>query len=52
MKIDIIAEGIEEPEELDALVKAGVTFHQGFYLGKPRPALEWKNIMMNGKVCL
>ncbi len=37
MGIDIIAEGIESPEELETLVSLGVPFGQGFYLGEPGP---------------
>ncbi|WP_082929474.1 EAL domain-containing protein [Mycobacterium sp. 852013-51886_SCH5428379] len=32
-----IAEGVETQGELDALSAAGITWAQGFYLGRPRP---------------
>jgi EAL domain-containing protein (putative c-di-GMP-specific phosphodiesterase class I) len=31
----LIAEGIEQPEELKALVDLGVNYGQGFLLGRP-----------------
>ena len=32
----LIAEGIEQPEELDSLLALGVGMGQGFLLGKPQ----------------
>jgi len=37
---EIIAEGIESPEQLFALRDAGVRFGQGFLLGRPQPLPE------------
>ena len=34
----VIAEGIEEAEELDVLCDLGVPWGQGYYLGRPAPA--------------
>jgi len=39
--IKIIAEGIERPEELDILIELGIDYGQGFYLGKPKPEIEF-----------
>ncbi len=36
--MNTVAEGIESPAQLDALVKAGVSELQGYYLGRPQPA--------------
>lgn len=36
----VIAEGIETEGELETLVGAGVEFGQGYFLAKPKPALE------------
>lgn len=33
----VIAEGVESQGELDALVAAGITWAQGFYLSRPKP---------------
>ena len=34
----VIAEGIETRAELDAMVKSGVGYGQGYYLGMPSPS--------------
>jgi EAL domain-containing protein (putative c-di-GMP-specific phosphodiesterase class I) len=36
----VIAEGIETRGEFETLLQAGVEFGQGYYLAKPKPALE------------
>jgi diguanylate cyclase (GGDEF)-like protein len=38
---DIIAEGIEEQEQADALISAGVTKAQGYFYGEPKPMSYW-----------
>ncbi len=38
--IKIIAEGIEKEEELIVLIELGIDYGQGFFLGRPQPALE------------
>lgn len=40
LQAHLIAEGIETPEALDALVGLGVRYGQGFYLGRPAPVAE------------
>ena len=40
MKTQVIAEGIERPEELKALQAIGVEYGQGFLLAKPMPIEE------------
>jgi EAL domain-containing protein (putative c-di-GMP-specific phosphodiesterase class I) len=37
----VIAEGVENETELAIVMKLGVTFGQGSYLGRPAPAGEW-----------
>jgi EAL domain-containing protein (putative c-di-GMP-specific phosphodiesterase class I) len=37
LDVGLIAEGIERPEDLDALAHAGVRYGQGFLLGRPGP---------------
>ncbi len=39
---DVVAEGIESPEDLDALAGLGVPYGQGFLLGRPAPLAEFK----------
>jgi len=41
MGLHIIAEGIENPEQLKVLNSIGVTFAQGFWFGHPQAAEEW-----------
>ncbi len=36
---ELIAEGIEQPEEREALLELGVQLGQGYLLGRPEPAL-------------
>lgn len=36
--LDVIAEGVEEPEQRDALLAVGCRYAQGFLLGPPMPA--------------
>jgi EAL domain-containing protein (putative c-di-GMP-specific phosphodiesterase class I) len=38
----LIAEGVETSEEHAMLVKLGVPFGQGYHLGRPAPASEWR----------
>jgi EAL domain-containing protein (putative c-di-GMP-specific phosphodiesterase class I)/ActR/RegA family two-component response regulator len=37
----VIAEGVEDEAELELLQGLGVTWAQGYHLGKPGPAQEW-----------
>ena len=37
----VIAEGVEEPSELELLHRLGVGWAQGYHLGMPGPAREW-----------
>lgn len=41
LEFDIIAEGIEEQEQADALISAGVTKAQGYFYGEPKPMSYW-----------
>lgn len=43
LNFDIIAEGIEEQEQADALIEAGVKHVQGYYYGQPKPLNYWKH---------
>jgi EAL domain-containing protein (putative c-di-GMP-specific phosphodiesterase class I) len=36
----IVAEGVETTDELEELLKLGVPLAQGFYLGRPEPAMQ------------
>ena len=38
----VVAEGIERHEELETLLELGITYGQGFLLGRPQPP-AWKD---------
>ncbi len=50
LNFDIIAEGIEEQEQADALIDAGVKQVQGYYYGQPKPLNYWVHAHQQ-KVC-
>ncbi|XOB61839.1 EAL domain-containing protein [Campylobacterota bacterium DY0563] len=38
---ETVAEYVETKEDVEELTKIGITYGQGFYLGKPRPLSSW-----------
>jgi EAL domain-containing protein (putative c-di-GMP-specific phosphodiesterase class I) len=36
-----VAEYVETQEDVKELTRIGITFGQGYFLGKPRPLIEW-----------
>jgi diguanylate cyclase (GGDEF)-like protein len=40
---ETVAEYVETKADVDELRKIGITYGQGYYLGKPRPLAEWLN---------
>ncbi|MBX9246226.1 bifunctional diguanylate cyclase/phosphodiesterase, partial [Actinotalea ferrariae] len=44
LKIEVIAEGVEEAEQLALLQELGVPMAQGYLLGRPKPALELRMV--------
>jgi EAL domain-containing protein (putative c-di-GMP-specific phosphodiesterase class I) len=38
--VGVIAEGIESPDQVSALLALGCDLGQGFYLGRPRPVRD------------
>ncbi|MDA1089593.1 MAG: EAL domain-containing protein [Proteobacteria bacterium] len=40
LEMDIVAEGIEEKEQMDALRELGCQYGQGYYMAKPLPAAD------------
>lgn len=40
---ETVAEYVETAEDVDALREIGVTYGQGYFLGKPKPLSEWLN---------
>jgi len=43
-KLDIIAEGVETPEQLDFLKQHGCCTHQGYLFGKPIAIEDFKKL--------
>ena len=41
LKMDVVAEGVEEEDQAQLLRDLGCRPAQGFLFGKPRPALDW-----------
>jgi diguanylate cyclase (GGDEF)-like protein/PAS domain S-box-containing protein len=41
LRLKVIAEGVERPEQLHFLAEHGCDFIQGYLLSEPRPAQEW-----------
>jgi EAL domain-containing protein (putative c-di-GMP-specific phosphodiesterase class I) len=40
---ETIAEYIKTLEDVKVLTEIGITYGQGYYLGKPKPLTEWLN---------
>jgi EAL domain-containing protein (putative c-di-GMP-specific phosphodiesterase class I) len=40
LKMDIIAEGIEEAGQMESLIQLGCQYGQGYYIGRPIPAAD------------
>jgi EAL domain-containing protein (putative c-di-GMP-specific phosphodiesterase class I) len=43
----VVAEGIETPEQLDHLRRAGASHGQGFHLARPMPATELTQLLQS-----
>jgi len=50
--VPVVAEGIERPEELDAVIAAGCPLAQGFLIGVPVPGPELDELLRTGSVAL
>lgn len=48
MKLGIVAEGIEDPEQISFLVEKNVTIMQGFYFCPPVPIQEFRKLLKKG----
>ena len=46
--VSVIAEGVEEQEQLDRLRAMGCPFVQGYYYSRPLPAIEMKALLLAG----
>ena len=45
--LEIVAEGVEDKHQLDALSKVDIDFIQGFYFSKPVPPEEFLKLISN-----
>ena len=50
LSLAVIAEGIEEPEQLDLLVTLGCSMGQGFLLSRPMPAETLDPLLASGEL--
>ncbi len=41
LSLDVVAEGLERPDQVDFMLAYGCNYGQGYYLGKPMPADEF-----------
>ena len=48
MNFDVIAEGVEEPDQLDTLRRIGCDYVQGFIWGKPMPPEQAGDLVRRG----
>ncbi|WP_176331508.1 putative bifunctional diguanylate cyclase/phosphodiesterase [Burkholderia vietnamiensis] len=48
--LDLIAEGVETPAQLDALAKMGCDYIQGWLIGKPQSADDLARLFASGKL--
>ncbi|QAB16197.1 putative bifunctional diguanylate cyclase/phosphodiesterase [Hydrogenovibrio thermophilus] len=51
LNLNVVAEGIEHPEQLDYLVKTGCETYQGFFCSRPLPAAEFEKFLTMEKSC-
>jgi diguanylate cyclase (GGDEF)-like protein/PAS domain S-box-containing protein len=45
--LNVIAEGVENKEQLEILQRNGCNHYQGFYFGKPVPLKEFESLLLN-----
>ena len=50
LKLEVLAEGIEEKEQLDFLIQRGCNMGQGYYFGRPIPADEFSRKLSEFKL--
>ncbi|WP_119393960.1 EAL domain-containing protein [Salinibius halmophilus] len=41
LKLDVVAEGVEDGDTINYLSKLGVTYVQGYHLAKPMPCADF-----------
>jgi len=50
LALDVVAEGVETPEQLAYVTEKGVTRAQGFLLARPMPADEADDVIFGGPI--
>lgn len=50
LHIAVVAEGIEEPDQVYFLEKCGCDFIQGYVFAKPMPANDFKKLLLKDPV--
>jgi len=48
LNFDVIAEGVEEPDQLETLRRIGCDYVQGFIWGKPMPPEQAGDLVRRG----
>jgi len=49
LNLDVVAEGVEEPEQLEMLAGFGCHYYQGFYFSRPVPLNDFTNLLISSK---
>ena len=50
LRMKVVAEGVETPDQLDLLDAMGCDYAQGYFFSKPIPAEEFEKMMLSGKI--
>jgi EAL domain-containing protein (putative c-di-GMP-specific phosphodiesterase class I) len=49
MNMEVLAEGVERPDQLEYLLEKGCDRAQGYHFGKPVPAEEFRAMLLRQK---
>ena len=52
LNLDVVAEGVEEEEQLIFLREQGCTIFQGYYFNKPMPSAELTKLLFDNLIVL
>ena len=47
MKLSVVAEGVENLEQMSCLREMGCDYVQGYYIARPIPAAEFEQLLKN-----